>query len=84
MYIKLKPKYNHVGCYIKTTEENSDWDILELKKIFTDPKNAHEVEISLVDENEAESNNKTFGWKIFNDLHDFIESREKSGIKPIK
>lgn len=84
MYIKLKPKYNHVGCYIRTTEENSDWDILELKKIFTDPKNAHEVEISLVDENETESNNKTFGWKIFNDLHDFIESREKSGIKPIK
>ncbi len=77
MYIKLIPKFNHVACYIKTTEENSDWDILELKKIFTDPKTAHEVEISLADKNEAESNNKILGWKIFDDLHDFIESREK-------
>ena len=80
MYIKLKPKYNHVGCYIKTTEENSDWDILELKKIFTDPKNAHEVEISLVDENEAESNNKTFGWRVFDDLDAYMKSREDLGL----
>lgn len=84
MYIKLKPKYNHVGCYIRTTEENSDWDILELKKIFTDPKTAHEVEISLVDENEAQSNNKKFGWGLFDDLHHFIEFREDLGIKHIK
>lgn len=80
MYIKLKPKYNHVGCYIRTTEENSDRDILELKKIFTDLKTALEVEISLVDENEAESNNKTFGWRVFDDLDAYMKSREDLGL----
>lgn len=84
MYIKLKPKYNHVGRYIRTTEENAEWDILELKKIYSDPKITQEVEISLVDENEVESNNKTFGWRVFKNLHDFIEFFESWRNKPIE